>query len=362
MSSSARLSQFVEPKLDAARKARQYSAISERLSAGGSRTPLWIALAAGTLLGVLVAGAVFALRAPGALPAAVAVLETAESGQTLTLAEGSRVELDANTRLTLTRVEAKDVLLELGGGGVSVEAAHRPERRFVVRAGGYDVSVVGTRFSVRLDSSRGRALDVGVERGVVSVARVDGGDARRLGAGERWSVQLEPPPATASAAEPAVPTQEPEPGEPAPAELATAPADSAVPAHAAKPVARVETAKQLFDRAQQARAAGRNAEAKAAFTELRRRYPKDARASLAAFELARLELDGKQDPKRAVSLLDDALKTAPHGAPHREDVEARRVEALGAAGDVAACKKARDAYLARYSKGLYRARVTKACP
>lgn len=368
MTAPNRLAEYVEPRMDSARLARQYAAISERLAARGARSPLWLGLGVGAAVGALVVALALSVFAP-AQDGAVGVVETNDSGQVLTLIEGSRIELEARTRLSLSRVSTDEVLLELGNGGVAIEASHRPGRRFVVRSGGYDVRVVGTRFAVRLDGSHGRALEVTVERGVVEVARSDGDDARQLRAGERWAVILEPP-ASAQAADPeAKPLAEPATAASAtndPSIAASATNDSSPSATDAAPpsaaAVRVETAKQLFERAQRARAAGRNAEARAAFLELRRRYPHDSRASLAAFELARIELDDKKDPKRAVKLLDDALKNAPTGAPHREDIEARRVEALAAAGDVPGCKKARDAYLARHPQGLYRARVTKACP
>jgi TolA-binding protein len=187
---------------------------------------------------------------------------------------------------------------------------------------------------------------VDVVRGAVEVTRA-GEPGRRLSAGETWSAVLgeasaartPPPPAEP----PSVPSAAPSAGEP-PAGKGT------------------ETAQQLFDRAQKARAAGRMSEAKSAFALLRTRYPKDPRAPLAAFELARLEMDEKGDAKQASKSLDDVVKQAPAGSPLKEDAEARRIEALDRAGDRAACRAARNEFLSQYKQSVQRARVLRACP
>jgi TolA-binding protein len=190
-------------------------------------------------------------------------------------------------------------------------------------------------------------VSVSVERGRVEVRREgSSGVLQVLEAGQSWSVALE------LAAAP-VPTQDEPKAEPeAPTDPEPAPSPS-------KPSA--PTAKQLFERAQAARARGKLDEAASALRTLRQLYPNDPRASLAAFELARIQLDSKGDPKEAEKALKDAIDSAPPGAPHREDAEARRVEALDAAGDHAGCVAAKNAYLARYPKGVHRAQVSARC-
>ena len=123
---------------------------------------------------------------------------------------------------------------------------------------------------------------------------------------------------------------------------------------------RDEGPRELFDDAQRARADGRASDAARAFDRLRRSYPRDPRAALSAFELGRLRLDVLGDPRGAEEALRDAMALGPT-SPFREDAEARRVEALGRAGDMAGCVAARSAYLARWPEGTYRRAVELGC-
>ncbi len=340
------LSRYVRPDLSEARLARQLDNISGRLSSRG-HGKLAMALAAALMLAVVVV----ALAWPRGTGEPVALIESVAAGQTLTLPEGSRVVLDANSRLRLSDTRPNSVRLELERGGVEVEATHRDERRFVLVAAGREVRVIGTHFFVRfLGDARHPELSVSVERGVVEVKEPKG-EIHRVAAGETWESELEEAHASSAPLASEAPAL-PEPS----AEAAVAPSASA--AAVPRPA---ESAKQLFARAQRARAAGRTAEARAAFAELRRRYPDDPRAPLAAFELGRMQIDADEDPGKAAELFDEALKHSPEGSTQREDAEARRVEALARAGDRAACAAARDAYLKRYPKGVHRARVAQAC-
>lgn len=105
--------------------------------------------------------------------------------------------------------------------------------------------------------------------------------------------------------------------------------------------------------------AGRPQAAAAALDMLRRRYRRDPRAALAAFELGRLRLDTLGDAPGAVEALADAISLSPRG-PLREDAEARRVEALAAARSPD-CAAARDAFLEHYPRGVHRALIAGQC-
>jgi hypothetical protein len=122
---------------------------------------------------------------------------------------------------------------------------------------------------------------------------------------------------------------------------------------------REATAKQLFEAADTARAAGRTKDAAALLDRVRRHYRSDARAGLAAFQLGRLRLDSLGDPSGAVEALDDSIALAPT-ASFREDAEARRIEALERAGDPR-CREARENYLARYAAGVHVKEVSARC-
>jgi TolA-binding protein len=132
------------------------------------------------------------------------------------------------------------------------------------------------------------------------------------------------------------------------------------PAPTAKPPPQAgPTAQALFERATAARLAGRHAEAAADLQRFLRRFPGDPRAGLAAYELGRIRLGSLHDPRGAA----DAFGAAVAGGegPFREDAEAGRVEALSDMGDEAACRRARDAFRARYPASPHANRVARLC-
>ena len=90
-------------------------------------------------------------------------------------------DLARNTELSWVR--SKQVLT-LVHGAVTVDVAHQNGRHFEVRAPGFTVEVVGTRFTVEPNG-------VTTERGVVRVLGPDGKLIRRLGAGESWHQQVD---------------------------------------------------------------------------------------------------------------------------------------------------------------------------
>jgi len=90
-------------------------------------------------------------------------------------------DLARNTELSWVR--SKQVLT-LVHGAVTVDVEHQNGRHFEVRAQGFTVEVVGTRFTVE-------ATGVTTERGVVRVLGPDGQLIRRLGAGESWHQQVD---------------------------------------------------------------------------------------------------------------------------------------------------------------------------
>jgi transmembrane sensor len=353
----------IVPPLTEARIARQYAAIEARAPAVRSRGGRWVvwAMAAGfAAAGAGVTLRTMQARASGAIEGAVIESGAAATGQSPTsvaLADGSRIELGAMTRARLTSARATSIRIDLERGAVEVEATHVDGRTFVVGAGAYEVRVVGTHFSVHRDA--GEQVWVQVDRGVVEVAATTaGGEVRRLAAGERWSAPdrtaatqalspTEPSASSAPIAAVAPATVTPVTAAPAPA------AGAALPRHD-------ESARDLFDEAQRARAEGHASDAAHAFDRLRRGFPRDPRAALSAFELGRLRLDVLGDPQGAEEALRDAMALGP-SSPFREDAEARRVEALARMGDSGACVAARTAYLARWPNGTYRRAVELGC-
>ncbi len=358
------------PAITESRLARQYDAIRTRMPA----TP-------GRVRGVSrLAGLGWALAAASTLVLAVvvfwarggrntnlvdeAVLESGSTmnganGMTVTLADGSSVQLGAATRARLTSARPQAIRLDLEHGAVEIEATHMEGRTFVVGAGGYEVHVVGTHFSVQRDP--GDRVTVRVDRGVVEVAAANGnvGETRRLAAGESWSAldgasahaSLLPAPAPPTIASPSPSVQAPA----APVTQAVTGTMTGGPSPR-----RDANARELFDDAQRALADKRTEDAARAFDRLRRTFPRDPRSALAAFELGRLRLDVLGDARGAEEALRDAIALGP-SSPFREDAEARRIEALSRLGDAVACDSAKAAYLARWPNGTYRRAVEVGC-
>jgi len=146
-------------------------------SLGGIRS--WAA-AAVLLLCVGVGSYVFYkhIRAPAD------VLYVTEVGQrqNVRLADGTRIEINTNTRLRRKMAESGRVLV-LDQGEAFFDVAHDPHRPFVVFAGNRRITDIGTQFSVRCD---GNDVEVTVAEGKVRVGVPDAPDQGRpveVGAG-----------------------------------------------------------------------------------------------------------------------------------------------------------------------------------
>ncbi|MDB4934603.1 MAG: sigma factor regulatory protein FecR/PupR family protein [Labilithrix sp.] len=356
------LSDDVAPRVDEARLARQWSAVSNGL-ASRPRRGSYVAVLAPVALVALALIAVLIVRPWRDKTSAEALAPT---GEVLVLADGSRVTLSRGAQLTAESATRERVHLVLSAGTVDLDVTHVENRPFVVTAAGHDVTVLGTAFSVKLEPRDGApTLSVDVKRGRVRVSGPSGEHV--LGAGQAWSARVEiatttaplasaaplAPSATDVAPEESVPPapSEPTTSKPAPSESSPHPVASAAP---------VDGPRELLARATEARGAGRPRDAAIALDTLRKRHRSDPRAGLAAFELGRVRMDALHDPAGAAEAFADAVTLAP-SAPFREDAEARRVEALDALPDRARCERARDAYLARYPSGLHTKQIGQRC-
>jgi transmembrane sensor len=347
-----------EPEVTEARVARQWAALERSLDrprATSWRWPVFVVVAA-AMASVVVA--FLRGRADDRLIEG-AVLESV-AGQTITIADGSRVQLARDARMRVGSLSSKRVELALERGAAVFDVKHDPARRFVVHAGAVDVEDEGTRFEV--DLAEGAAVTVVVEQGSVSVQRrgvsepprvlsagdrwwtgQQGADGRMLGGGLDAGEPAAPAPSDSTMAPPVASSNEPGP----------------IPPIAVPSVPSISS-KELLDVAQRAQRDGRTGDAAHAYDRLRRHFRTDPRAGLAAFELGRLRLGALGDPLGAAEALQDAVALSPR-APFREDAEARLVEALDAAGDAARCEHARDAYLSRYPQGLHADAVSARC-
>jgi len=340
------LKQFVQPRIDAARTAREWDAI--RVRRAGTKQPWYrLSLSQAWPLGAAVAIAVVALvvlrrPAPRAVADGAWLESGASEGTHVALAEGTQVALDPNSRVHFLSVRPENTQIELERGGIRIDARPTPRRALAVRVGGYEARVHGEHVVVH---RLGFAIDVRAQGGDVDIAAPDGG-LHTVHAGETWTAKATEASPEAQAVE----------STPAPA-LSAAPPIDAAPAPSARPA---NGAKALFDEAQRARADGRLRDAARLLDKLRQTYRHDPRAGFSAFELGRLRLDTLGDPRGAEEAFRDAIALAP-GSPFREDAEARRVQALSRLGDHATCVAAAEAYLTRYPAGPYRNAVLVYC-
>jgi transmembrane sensor len=337
------LAQHVRVDLSEARVERVWGRVSERLGRRHVRGWAW----AGAGLCIAAAAAIIVVRARTTATdtqiASVsawegAQLETAADALSVTLLDGSSLKLEPRSRVEVGSRTASTVKLVLARGRIACDVTHRPGRSFVVAAGGVEVRVIGTRFSVANEEAEdGTRVQVRVERGVVEVRGAGANAATvRVEAGHSWS-QVTKTEELAGEAEAAVAVEpEVEAVRKAPQRAARKPAD----------------ARELFEQARSLWRAGRIDAAAQTYQALLTSHPRDPRAGLAAFELGRLRMDRLDDMPGAVRALEQAVALAP-GAELREDALARLVAASSAARDRSVCKRARDRYLADYAGGVH---------
>lgn len=159
---------------DARRPARRHAPNRRWLVGGG------MAIAAGlTAVAVL----------PSVLSAPTVQTYATAKGQheRITLADGTVVDLNAETRLTV-RFARRERQVELGDGQAIFDVAHDTTRPFTVEASGRAVRVLGTQFDVR---NRGGDVTVTVARGRVQVRPVaasETGQAFVLAPGQRLAI------------------------------------------------------------------------------------------------------------------------------------------------------------------------------
>lgn len=145
--------------------------------------PIWAAPAAAAAVAAVAAGVVVLLKPPPAPPPSnpgqvIATLKGER--RTVTLTDGSRIDLDAASRLIVyARDQGRRVRLVEGQAAFTV--VHDPSRPFSVIAGDQTIRDVGTTFDV---SRYDQTLSVTVQSGEVSVAE-KGVPVAQLGAGEQ---------------------------------------------------------------------------------------------------------------------------------------------------------------------------------
>jgi transmembrane sensor len=101
----------------------------------------------------------------------------------LTLADGSRVWLNAGSRLEV-RMGRRARRVQMAEGEAAFDVTHDPERPFLIDTGDREIRVVGTEFNVR---QRGDDFVLTVRRGLVEVrpSGASGATPTRVAAGQR---------------------------------------------------------------------------------------------------------------------------------------------------------------------------------
>jgi ferric-dicitrate binding protein FerR (iron transport regulator) len=233
------------------------------------------------------------------------------------LGGGAVADLAENSSITWDNQQRPSV--EKGSASLSVP--HQPPGwRFSVTAGPYVVTVVGTKFEVRVVS---RSVGVEVTEGVVEVWR--GSHSTRLVAGDSWHGPLYPEenqstPATTT------PAEKPQP----------------LPAPAAKPA--IPPMRGL----QEAQAALQAGDTNKAVEILSRSAQGSGPAAEnAAYELGRITRYNLNRPRQAVALWDKYRTRFPAGLL-RTETDLSIVETLSQMGDVRTALAEADAFMARH--------------
>jgi transmembrane sensor len=266
------------------------------------------------------------LHAPAAsAPAAPFVVPASFAADVTTLEDGSRVEVAHGGALRTTATDPTHVDLALDRGRTTFDIVPGGPRAWRIDAGKVVVRVLGTRFTV----DRGeRSVDVGVERGRVSVEGADvPGGTRVLVAGDSIHVE-EPPPAIAVTPEalPSAPTmKKAEAGE-----------------------------RDLMAEADTARRAGRPRDAVALLTQVVAKHDRDA--ALAAFTIAKIEAEDLGAPGTAAIWFERATTL---GLPSGLDEEAlaRAVESYAKANRRSEATRLAQQYEAKFPNGRHQERV-----
>jgi len=261
---------------------------------------------------------------------------------------GARVALSTRTQLVVSSDDSPEVKV----GQVTLEVPKQaPGHHFRVKAGPYDVVVVGTKFKVNVGSD---SVGVEVQEGVVEVRR--DGNAVRLEAGQNWTGWLVGPPKEKSASvgrHPKAtfldrsaqtvatisesPTVQPAPPLP---ELPTH--STAVPG--------------LASQARDALRKGDADQALALFGKISTQSGVGGENAL--YEMGRIWRDHKHQPNRALELWSRYRSAHPAGVL-RAEVDLSIVETYANVGDLKQALSEANAFLARYPHSERRAEVQR---
>jgi ferric-dicitrate binding protein FerR (iron transport regulator) len=320
--------------------------------------------------------------------------ESGHTGIKLLFNEGSKLVLMPGTRGRLRSVDPKGARIALEHGTASFQVTQSRDRRWLVEAGPFLVTVKGTVFTVSWDPSSER-FELRLRHGRVVVSGpVSGGDIV-LRAGQRLVVNL-------PRAETLILEEQPEEANGESAGAATSgamtpfaarpsvgsdkpagPSTSAAPGRST--VAKIEAERQwsddlasghwdrileevertgiktalaksssedLFALANAARYRRRVDLARSALLAERRRFPGSPRALDAIFLLGRVEESGERGITAAIAWYDEYLARVPRGA-YAAEALGRKMTLINELGGPEAARPIAEEYLRRFPKGSY---------
>jgi len=297
--------------------------------------------------------------------------------EVLAFGEGSRMTLAPQTSARLVRYSEQSVEVHLDEGHLDADVRKRPGSRWVVRAGSYQVVVVGTAFTVNYDEARD-AVNVRVSRGAVRVLGEGlAGEGVLVQSGDSFSHQAQV-------------LSESVEGQPAKQQDALAQAQdepeldpSRAPGVAASPtkadsvhwqrlaesgdfaramseiekvgtesVLRTSSPEDLILLGNAARFGGQPDLAEKAYNTARSRGSGGSAAALCAYYLARIALDVRGDSPQAIRWLRTYLSEAGSGslAP---SARARLMDLLMKTGDTAGARVVAQQYVTLHPKGQH---------
>ncbi len=248
----------------------------------------------------------------------------AREGERLRVALGGGATAELEEKSAMTWDSQHRPTIEKGTARLAVP--HQPPGwRFSVTAGPYVVTVVGTKFEVRVSN---RTVGVDVTEGVVEVWR--NSHSTRLAAGESWHGPLYPDEA-ASTSESASSVSSAAPERPQPLPAAAKPLSSAT----ARSLQEAETALQAGDAAKAIEILSRTAQGTGPAAEN------------AAYELGHITRYNLNRPRQAVALWDKYRNRFPNGLL-RTETDLSIVETLSQMGEVQAALAEANTFLTRH--------------
>jgi transmembrane sensor len=294
----------------------------------------------------------------------------APAGERLPLrfSDGSHVELQPGARARVASLDSRLSRVVLEGGEARFALSESRDRAWSIDAGDYHLRPTpGARLVLAFDVPAG-AIDVTLEEGSVDVIAPCGRQSVRAGARVHVTCAV---PAVVAPPAPGAPTSSaaPRPGD-APTSSSEVPAsaragadwrklaadaryreavDAAVAAGFDRECAAASAA-DLLALGDAARLAGDGSHANVAYSALRRRFPSDARASVAAFDLGKLAFDSRGAYADAARWFDTYLAEQPGGALAREAL-GRSMEAHWRSGDGAGARELAGQYMQRFPGG-----------